>query len=106
MKQYKKYLIGKNDQFEPDKFNFINEEVERINYETRALPSLYKAELIISFLKEQLNEADGANTNPQLTALLLSGNFSKGNLWHLFKSCSDAPGFQKGMELFLKKEIC
>ena len=105
MKQYNKYLIRSTDQFDPVNFSSITDEIEQINEETVSLPSFFKAEILVTFLKDHSLENDWIKANPKLTDLVISGSLLKGNIESLFESCRHHPAFRQDLENYLEQRF-
>ena len=103
MFQYAKYLIKDNDQFDPDFFSFVIDDMKMIREQTdHVLPS-FKTEIILSFLKNHSLESEWQKANPELSKLITSGALSTRNIESLFDSCRNKPFFRQQMEAFLKQ---
>ena len=105
MKHYNKYLVRSTDQFDPLNFSSITDEIQLINEGTVSIPPFFKAEILISFLKDHSLEDDWTKANPELTDLITSGALLKGNIKSLFESCHSNPVFRQDFETYLKKEF-
>ncbi len=105
MKQYNKYLIKNTDQFDPEYFASIIDEVDSINERTKHLPTSFKAEIIVSFLKDHSMEKEWMKANPQLTELVTSGTLFTGSIESLFNSCRHNPVFRQHLELYITKGL-
>ena len=105
MRQYNKFLISADDQFDPEKFPSVNEEILNINEGTEHLPSFFKAHIIVSFLKDHLLQNDWIKANPQLTELITSGSLFSGNTESLFESSRNNPVFRQSLEMYLTKRF-
>lgn len=105
MKHYNKYLVRSTDQFDPVNFSSITDEIQLINEGTVSIPPFFKAEILISFLKDHSLEDDWTKANPELTDLVTSGSLLKGNIKSLFESCHSNPVFRQDFETYLKKEF-
>jgi hypothetical protein len=103
MFQYNKYLIKETDQFDPNDFAFVEEEMNIIREQTKNLPPFFKIEMIISFLKNHSLANEWTNKNPELTELITSGALSGGNIESLFASCRNKPFFSHQLEQYLVK---
>ena len=99
-KQYKN-VIKNNEEFNPVKFPFISEEIGIINEKCKPVPALFKAAIIISFLKNHslLNEWIAAN--PQLVKLVTSGLLFTGAIEALFLDCRENLLFKNQFEAHL-----
>ena len=105
MFQYRKYNIRNTDQFRPDEFPKVLNELTEINNGTAGLPGLHKGDIIISFLKDRALKNDLLNTNPALAGLITSRHFETTHLESLFESCSVNHEFTRDLEEFIRKNI-
>ena len=98
---YKKYLIKETDQFNPDDFPRLTEDLEIIGIAMASVPSAYNKEMLISFLKDHKIQNDWVNANPRLAEMISSKSLPVKNLEELFDSCSHNPTFRKGLEEYI-----
>ena len=105
MLQYQKYLIKDNDQFDPDFFSFVIDDMKLIKEQTDHVLPTFKTEIILSFLKNHSLENEWLKTNPELSKLIGSGSLPTGNIESLFDSCRNKPIFRQQMEAFFKREF-
>ena len=105
MNQYNKYLIKETDRFDAEYFSSVNEEVVKINAGVKHLPSLFRSEIIVSFLKDHSLQNDWMKANPGLTELTTSGSLFTGNIESLFESCRHNLIFRKDLETYLNKQF-
>lgn len=105
MHTYSKYFIKTTDQFDPEYFSSINEEVASINTKVEHLPVSFKPDIIVSFLKDHSLQNDWIKANPGLTELVTSGLLFTGNIESLFESCRNNPVFRKDLEIYLTKRF-
>ena len=105
MKQYNKYLVSTHDKFMPEGFSSICDEVQNIREKTINFPAFYKAEIIVSFLKDHYLQNNWIDANPDLTVLVSSGELFTGNIESLFESCRNNPGFRKDLEDYLTESF-
>jgi hypothetical protein len=103
MLKYRKYLVKDNDQFDPESFSFIIEDMKLIREQTDHVLPTFKTEIILSFLKNHSLEKEWSDTNPELTRLITSGSLPTGNIESLFDSCLTKPVFRQQMEAFFTK---
>ena len=104
-KQYNKYLIGLADQFDPTNYSAVTDEVRRINEKTHAVPTQFKTEIIISFLKNHSLQNNWIGANPELTNMVASKMLFTGNIEQLFDSCRYIPVFRQALEDYLKEKF-
>jgi hypothetical protein len=105
MRIYNKYLIKNTDQFDPEYFLSVNTEVARIKEKTENFPSPFKAEIIVSFLKDHALQDEWMKANPDLTELVTSGLLFDGSIESLFDSCRENPVFRQHLEIYLAKSF-
>lgn len=105
MKQYAKYLILATDQFNPEQFPAITEELRAINERIDQILSPFKADIIVSFLKNHSLNNIWISTCPELTGLVTSGIFTTGSIEALFESCRSNPGFQSALEQYIRSQV-
>lgn len=105
MFQYKKYKIDSGDSFQPDDFPKVRDELDELCKRIAVLPADYKKEIIISFVKNHLLNADWQKANPELTNLVTSGTFATGHLESLFDSCQMNKQFQQEYENYIREKI-
>ncbi|HEV8282800.1 MAG TPA: hypothetical protein VGQ09_00745 [Chitinophagaceae bacterium] len=105
MLYYQKYLVKDNDQFDPEFFSFVIDDMKTIREQTDHVLPTFKTEIILSFLKNHSLEPEWSNSNPELTKLITSGSLSTGNIKSLFDSCHNKPLFRQQMEAFLRQGL-
>lgn len=103
MLQYQKYLIKDNDQFDPEFFSFVMEDMKLIREQTDHVLPAFKTEIILSFLKNHSLDKEWLNANPELAKLINSGTLPTSNIESLFDSCLNRPVFRQQMEAFFAK---
>ena len=74
MRHYNKYLVKIDDRFDPESFPSVSEEVISIRQRIEHLPSFYKADIIVSFLKDHSLQDNWIKGNPELVELITSGS--------------------------------
>ena len=105
MKKYNKYLIGLTDQFDPANYSAVNDEICIINEKTGAIPIHFKAEIIISFLKDHSLQNNWIDGNTELTELVTSQTLFTGSIESLFDSCRNNLAFRQDLEDYLKGRL-
>jgi len=103
MFHYPKYLVKENDQFDPENFSFVMDDMQMIREQTGHVPGTSKADILISFLKDHSLQNEWLVSNPLLTGMLTAGSLSTRNIESLFDSCRDKPFFRKQMEEYLRQ---
>lgn len=104
-RKYNKYLVGLTDRFDPADYSAINDEIDIINERTNTSPADFKAEIIISFLKDHSLQNSWIATNPELTGLVTSQTLFTGSIEALFDSCRSNPVFRQDFEGYLKEKF-
>ena len=105
MRHYNKYLVKKDDRFDPESFPSVSEEVISIRKHIEHLPSFHKADIIVSFLKDHSLQDNWIKGNPQLVELITSGSLFSGSTEALFESCRENPAFRQQLEDYLAKSL-
>ena len=102
MKQYNKYLISQSEQFNEENFSSLPDEIYNINEKTNKIPQIFKAEIIVSFLKDHSLNDNWIKANPELTELVISNTLFTGCIEALFESSRSNRVFQQDFENYLK----
>lgn len=105
MKHYNKYIILPADVFDPANFSFVKDEIRSINEKTENVSSVFKSDIIISFLKDHSLKNHWIDQNPQLTEMMMSGILLAGGTEALFASCIDNPVFRQDLENYINELI-
>ena|SRR5258705_2016596 len=105
MFQYRKYNIRNTDQFRPDDFPKVVNELSDINNGIAGLPGTHKGDMIISYLKKHALNADWLKANPALAGLITSRHFDTTHLESLFESCSVNSQFTHELEDYIRKNF-
>jgi hypothetical protein len=105
MKPFNKYLIKTTDQFNPEYFSSINDEIDAINAQIEHLPMVFKSEIIVSYLKNHSIQNDWTKANPGLATLVTSGSLFTGNIESLFASSRNNPRYCLDLESYLIKKF-
>ena len=102
---YKKYLINSSDQFDPERFLFVDDDVALMMEEVKHTTADFKAEIIVYFLKDHTIQKEWEMANPDLVRLVKSKSLSSANIESLFESCYNNPAFTLQLETYIKKKI-
>lgn len=102
---YKKYLINNSDQFDPERFSFVDDDVNLMIEEIKHTTADFKAEIVVYFLKDHSIQKEWETANPDLVRLVKSKSLSSGNIESLFESCYNNPVFGQQLETYIKKKI-
>ncbi len=105
MFQYRKYNIRNTDQFRPDDYPKVLNELSDISNGITGLPGLHRGDIVISFLKERSIKNDWLVANPALAGLITSRHFETTHLESLFDSCSINTQFTNELEEYIRKNI-
>ena len=105
MFQYRRYNIKDTDQFQPDDYPKVLNELTDINKDTAGLPGLHKEDILLSFLKDQSVNSDFLNANPAFGGLVTSRHFNTIHLESLFDSCRLNQTFTRELEKFIRESI-
>lgn len=102
---YKKYLIGKADNFNPDFFSFVGEDLAIMNNQLENVAPDFKTEIIVTLLKKHVLQNDWIAANPELVQLVTSKSVYSVNIESLFESCQNNPAFRQQLETYLKGKL-
>ena len=105
MLEYPKYLVKEGDRFEAETFSSILDEMMTLKEQTRNVSPAFKADILVSFLKDQSLDNNWIKANPELTKLVSAGSLSTANIKTLFECCRNKPFFRNQMEEFLKQSF-
>lgn len=105
MSRYNKYLIKKTDNFDPGYFTAVYDEIQTIKEQTESLPSLKKAEILLSYLKGLPLQNDWIQANPEVVRLVTSGTIVNSRTLSLFDSCREFTAFRQQLETFVLAEL-
>jgi hypothetical protein len=102
---YKKYLINSSDQFDPERFSFVDDDVALMIEEVKHTTADFKAEILTYFLKDHSLQNEWEMANPDLVRLVKSKSLSSGNIESLFECCHNNPVFGLQLETYIKRKI-
>ena len=102
---YKKYLINNSDQFDPERFSFVDDDMALMMEEVKDTTADFKAEIMAYFLKDHSIQKEWEIANPDLVRLVKSKTLSSSNIESLFESCYNNPAFGLQLETYIKKKI-
>lgn len=102
---YKKYLIAKTDNFEPDQFPNMVNELTTLKNNLTSSDLVYKEEILISYFRKRSLDPDWIMANPDLSSLISSGVFATSHLQALFECSEGNKEFQKEYEKYLRKNL-
>ena len=105
MVRYKKYLVKPYDQFDPEKFPFLVDDIASIMSRTSKISSVSRTDIIVSFLRDNVIKPELKQENPALTSLVESGTLATANLQSLFDSCRENSSYNQELEGFIKKHL-
>ena len=102
---YKKYLINNSDQFDPERFSFVDDDMALMIEEVKDTTADFKAEIMVYFLKDHSIQKEWEMANPDLVRLVKSKTLSSSKIESLFESCYNNPAFGLQLETYIKKKI-
>ena len=105
MFQYKKYLIGRSDSFDPFQFPNVVNELKIVKKNLASSGIAYKEDRLISYFKKRSLEADWIMANSDLSSLISSGIFTTEHLESLFECSEGNNEFQNQYEKYLRKSL-
>jgi hypothetical protein len=102
---YKKYLISNSDNFDPERYEFIADDLAVMMDQVKHVAPDFKAEIIVTFLKNHDLQHEWIAANPELVQLLTSKTLQSGKIESLFESCESNPVFAQQLETYLKDKL-
>jgi hypothetical protein len=105
MRQYIKFLVHAEDEFDSSNFPQIRQDLDQINETSIDVPQLLKSEILISFTKNHSLKNEWISNNPKFAQLLTTGELPVANIASLFEASSKNSLFQKQFELYLQQRI-
>ena len=105
MFQYKKYLIGRSDSFDPFQFPNVVNELKMVKKNLTYSGIAYKEDMLISYLKKSSLDADRIPANSDLSSLISNSVFTTDHLKALFECSEGNIEFQKQYEKYLRKTL-
>ena len=105
MFQYKKYLIGKSDSFDPYQFPKVVNELKMVKKNLTYSGIAYKEDMLISYFKKRSLDADWIPANSDLSSLISNSVFTTDHLEALFECSEGNIDFQKQYEKYLRKTL-
>jgi hypothetical protein len=98
---YKKYLIKNADHFDPGHYTFIADDLSVMIDQIKHVAPGFKAEIIVSYLKNHSLQNEWVAANPELVQLVTSKSVYSGKIESLFDSCQNNPVFGQELETYL-----
>jgi hypothetical protein len=102
---YKKYLIKESDQFNPDYYTFVGDDLAMLIEQIAHVASDFKAEIIIAFLKNNSLQNEWIKANPELARLITTKSVCAEKIESLFQSCQNNPVFRQQLEKYLRERL-
>ena len=105
MFEYRKYNIRNTDQFRPDDFPKVLNELSDISNGIAGLSGLHKEDIVVSFLKDHSLKNEWLTANPAVAGLISSKHFETTHLESLFDCCRVNTRFAEELEDFVRKNV-
>jgi hypothetical protein len=102
---YKKFSIGNADHFIPEQYAFIADDLALMIEQIKHIPSDFRADIIISFLKNHCLRCEWISANPELARLVTSKSVFSSKMESLFESCQSNSVFSRQLETYLKGKL-
>ena len=102
---YKKFSIGNTDHFNPEQYAFIADDLALMIEQTKHIPRDFRAEIIVSFLKNHCLRCEWIAANPELARLVTSKSVFSSKIESLFESCQSNSVFFRQLETYLKGKL-
>ena len=84
---------------------FVAEKLAAIKNETILVPVYFKADIIISYLKNHCIKNDWIKGNPELAKRITSGTFITTQVEPVFKRCNNHKVFLNDYESYIRMQI-
>jgi hypothetical protein len=97
------YIVSETHTFGIQDFPEVQQEVIAIQEKTLRMPSPYKADIVISFLKDHMIKSEWVLADPELVALITSSQSATKNIEHLFAACRKNVPFLFSLENYIRK---
>lgn len=98
---YSKYLVKDTDQFNPDHFPAITDDLDVIIASMAKSPGARHSVMLVSFAKDHSMESDWIRANPALAEMISSRTLPVSNLEALFASSGNNPSFRRQLEEYV-----
>lgn len=102
---FNSFIIRDNEKFTPQNYPEVVKELTGIKEGIAHLAIYFKAEIIVSFLRDHSLHTDWIAGNPLLAQLVTSGDLKTLQLEGLFESCRNNKPFLKGLEEYLQIQL-
>lgn len=102
---YNQYRITNGDQFQSERYPNAITELEEIGRSTVRMSRTYKAEIIISFLKDHSVDVLWIQTNPKVVKFMTSRTVSTSHLESLFEGGRGNESFLKNFEACIRRHV-
>jgi hypothetical protein len=99
------FIIRDNEKFTPKNYPDVVHELMGIKEGIAHLAIYFKAEIIVSYLRDHSLQTAWIAGNPALAKLVVSGDLQTSNLEGLFESCRNNKPFLKGLEDYLQIQL-
>ena len=98
-------MYKNEDIFNRDNAHEAVKELSVLNKGIAHMPIYFKAEIIISYLKDHCIKTDWIAANPKLIELMLSNRFVTKHIESLFEFCRMKPTYRHDFESYIKKQV-
>ena len=105
MFKYQKFLIGNTDHFDPAYFPFLEEKISMAKKELDTMPSAYRTEMLVSFLKDQYIPSAWEAANPGLAEMIRSKALPLADFEGLFESAIDNTAYTRELEVYINEQF-
>lgn len=98
-------IIKDTEKFNPANYTKAIDELSILNQGILHIAIYFKAEIIISYLKDHSLKIAWVEANPTLARIITSGFFKTSHLESLFESCRNNKAFLKDFEDHISKKL-
>lgn len=102
---YHRFLVGKDDHFDADRFPQIDAELSSLGVEIAKFPSVNRIEMLLSFLKGNPIKNEFLVSNPTLAEMLSENSLPTRSIEALFKSCTNNSLFCGQLEDYVRSGL-
>lgn len=105
MFKYQKFLISSTDHFDPASYPFLQERIAFAKKELTTVPSMYRTEMLVSFLKDHCINSKWVADNPRGAELISSKALPLADIEELFEESKNCFVFKNELECYIKEQF-
>lgn len=105
MFHYQRFLIRSTDRFDPASFPFLEEKIPIVKSALDKMPSAYRTEILVSFLRDHYIQSGWVIANPGLTEMIRSAMLPLADFEALFESGKSNVAFIRELEVYINEQF-